>query len=75
MNKLQKIRTKKKPNPNPETFFSLAEIKENTTILAKFHPEFWQEGAWLCCRQVEKLAPGCAEYNPCKDSKDHTTLI
>lgn len=49
---------------------SLAEIKDNPTILTKFHPQFWQEGAWLCCRQVEKLAPGCAEYNPFKDSKD-----
>lgn len=43
------------------------EIKDNPTILAKFHPQFWQEGAWLCCRQVEKLAPGCAEYNPFRD--------
>ncbi|KAJ0055696.1 hypothetical protein NL108_009652 [Boleophthalmus pectinirostris] len=38
------------------------EIKENSTVVAKFHPHFWQEGAWLCCRQVEKMAPGCEEY-------------
>ncbi|KAM3857478.1 tyrosine-protein kinase Tec [Diretmus argenteus] len=40
-----------------------AEIKHNTVIAPKFHPQFWQEGAWLCCRQEEKLALGCEEYN------------
>ncbi|KAM6909230.1 tyrosine-protein kinase Tec [Xenentodon cancila] len=39
------------------------EIKNNAVVLLKFHPQFWQEGAWLCCRQAEKLALGCAEYN------------
>ncbi|KAJ8262186.1 hypothetical protein GJAV_G00163480 [Gymnothorax javanicus] len=39
------------------------EIKGNPTVLAKFHPQFWQEGVWLCCRQTEKLALGCEEYN------------
>ncbi|XP_060887659.1 tyrosine-protein kinase Tec isoform X2 [Labrus mixtus] len=39
------------------------EIKDNSVILAKFHPQFWQEGAWLCCRQAEKQALGCEEYN------------
>ncbi|XP_072315057.1 tyrosine-protein kinase Tec [Eucyclogobius newberryi] len=39
------------------------EIKENSTVVAKFHPQFWQDGAWLCCRQVDKMAPGCEEYN------------
>ncbi|XP_033970156.1 LOW QUALITY PROTEIN: tyrosine-protein kinase Tec [Trematomus bernacchii] len=39
------------------------EIKDNPGVWAKFHPQFWQEGAWLCCRQAEKLAPGCEEYN------------
>ncbi|XP_074480805.1 tyrosine-protein kinase Tec isoform X2 [Sebastes fasciatus] len=39
------------------------EIKDNPVVSAKFHPQFWQEGAWLCCRQAEKLAPGCEEYN------------
>ncbi|XP_064201354.1 tyrosine-protein kinase Tec isoform X1 [Anguilla rostrata] len=39
------------------------EIKQNTSVVAKFHPQFWQEGVWLCCRQVEKLALGCEEYN------------
>ncbi|TMS01528.1 Tyrosine-protein kinase Tec [Larimichthys crocea] len=39
------------------------EIKDNAVVLAKFHPQFWLEGAWLCCRQAEKQAPGCEEYN------------
>ncbi|XP_034412701.1 tyrosine-protein kinase Tec isoform X3 [Cyclopterus lumpus] len=39
------------------------EIKDNAVVSTKFHPQFWQEGAWLCCRQVEKLALGCEEYN------------
>ncbi|XP_063042669.1 tyrosine-protein kinase Tec [Engraulis encrasicolus] len=38
------------------------EIKSNQIIMTKFHPHFWLEGSWLCCRQVEKLAPGCEEY-------------
>uniref|UniRef100_A0AAQ6IEW5 Tyrosine-protein kinase n=1 Tax=Anabas testudineus TaxID=64144 RepID=A0AAQ6IEW5_ANATE len=41
----------------------LAHIRDNLAILTKFHPQFWQEGAWLCCRQAEKQAPGCEEYN------------
>nr|XP_020442320.1 tyrosine-protein kinase Tec isoform X1 [Monopterus albus] len=44
------------------------EIKNNPVVLAKFHPQFWQEGAWLCCRQVEKQAIGCEEYNLFGDS-------
>lgn len=39
------------------------EIKENSLVVAKFHPQFWQDGVWLCCRQADKLAPGCEEYN------------
>ncbi|XP_034532953.1 tyrosine-protein kinase Tec [Notolabrus celidotus] len=39
------------------------EIKDNLVIMTKFHPQFWQEGAWLCCRQAEKQALGCEEYN------------
>ncbi|XP_016340336.1 tyrosine-protein kinase Tec [Sinocyclocheilus anshuiensis] len=38
-------------------------IKNNVQIAAKFHPQFWQEGEWLCCGQVDKLAPGCEGYN------------
>ncbi|XP_029310451.1 tyrosine-protein kinase Tec isoform X6 [Cottoperca gobio] len=43
--------------------FVSAEIKDNAVVWAKFHPQFWQEGAWLCCRQAEKQAPGCDKYN------------
>ncbi|XP_023122118.2 tyrosine-protein kinase Tec isoform X2 [Amphiprion ocellaris] len=43
------------------------EIKDNSAVLMKFHPQFWQEGAWLCCRQAEKQAVGCEEYNPFGD--------
>ncbi|KAK7132907.1 hypothetical protein R3I93_019229 [Phoxinus phoxinus] len=39
------------------------EIKHNAQIAAKFHPQFWQEGEWLCCGQADKLAPGCEGYN------------
>ncbi|XP_029444007.1 tyrosine-protein kinase Tec isoform X2 [Rhinatrema bivittatum] len=39
------------------------EIKSNNHILAKYHPHFWTEGSYQCCRQTEKLAPGCEEYN------------
>uniref|UniRef100_A0A8C2H611 Tyrosine-protein kinase n=1 Tax=Cyprinus carpio TaxID=7962 RepID=A0A8C2H611_CYPCA len=39
------------------------EIRNNVQIAAKFHPQFWQEGEWLCCGQLDKLAPGCEGYN------------
>ncbi|XP_063313999.1 tyrosine-protein kinase Tec isoform X1 [Pelobates fuscus] len=39
------------------------EIKNNTYILAKYHPQFWADGVYQCCRQTDKLAPGCEEYN------------
>uniref|UniRef100_UPI00398EAEEB tyrosine-protein kinase Tec isoform X1 n=2 Tax=Pristiophorus japonicus TaxID=55135 RepID=UPI00398EAEEB len=39
------------------------EIKNNDLILPKYHPKFWADGAWQCCRQADKLAPGCEEYN------------
>uniref|UniRef100_A0A4W4ET88 Tyrosine-protein kinase n=1 Tax=Electrophorus electricus TaxID=8005 RepID=A0A4W4ET88_ELEEL len=45
------------------------EIRNNSLIVAKFHPQFWQEGGWLCCGQAEKLAPGCEEYNLFGDSE------
>uniref|UniRef100_A0A8C6KAR1 non-specific protein-tyrosine kinase n=1 Tax=Nothobranchius furzeri TaxID=105023 RepID=A0A8C6KAR1_NOTFU len=47
----------------------LKEEIKNNSVLPKFHPQFWQEGAWLCCRQEEKQAPGCEEYNLFGDSK------
>ncbi|XP_067844207.1 tyrosine-protein kinase Tec isoform X2 [Heptranchias perlo] len=39
------------------------EIRNNDLILPKYHPKFWAEGVWQCCRQADKLAPGCEEYN------------
>nr|XP_014345443.1 PREDICTED: tyrosine-protein kinase Tec isoform X2 [Latimeria chalumnae] len=39
------------------------EIKNNASIIAKYHPQFWTDGSWQCCRQIDKLAPGCEEYN------------
>uniref|UniRef100_A0A3P9JLP6 Tyrosine-protein kinase n=1 Tax=Oryzias latipes TaxID=8090 RepID=A0A3P9JLP6_ORYLA len=49
------------------------EIKDNQVVLVKFHPLFWLDGAWLCCRQVEKQALGCEEYNLFGDSKSSLT--
>ncbi|XP_057176172.1 tyrosine-protein kinase Tec [Triplophysa rosa] len=39
------------------------EIRNNAEIAAKFHPQFWQEGEWMCCGQLDKMAPGCEGYN------------
>ncbi|CAN2388468.1 B cell receptor signaling pathway [Pristimantis euphronides] len=39
------------------------EIKYNNLTLSKYHPQFWADGVYQCCRQTEKLAPGCEEYN------------
>ncbi|MBN3319870.1 TEC kinase, partial [Atractosteus spatula] len=33
------------------------EIKNNPSIVAKFHPQFWHEGIWLCCRQAVSRKP------------------
>uniref|UniRef100_A0A8C6U6A7 Tyrosine-protein kinase n=1 Tax=Neogobius melanostomus TaxID=47308 RepID=A0A8C6U6A7_9GOBI len=45
------------------------EIKENPLVVAKFHPQFWLDGVWMCCRQADKQAPGCEEYNLFGDSE------
>ncbi|XP_029938322.1 tyrosine-protein kinase Tec isoform X2 [Salarias fasciatus] len=42
-------------------------IKENPGVLVKFHPQFWQDGLWQCCGQVDKQALGCEAYNPAGD--------
>ncbi|XP_069780807.1 tyrosine-protein kinase Tec-like isoform X3 [Narcine bancroftii] len=39
------------------------EIQNNELIMPKYHPNLWTEGSWQCCRQADKLAPGCEEYN------------
>uniref|UniRef100_A0A3Q2NQ21 Tyrosine-protein kinase n=1 Tax=Fundulus heteroclitus TaxID=8078 RepID=A0A3Q2NQ21_FUNHE len=51
------------------------EIQNNAGVLMKFHPQFWLEGLWLCCRQADKQAPGCEEYNLFGDSKTNTFTI
>ncbi|XP_068134642.1 tyrosine-protein kinase Tec isoform X2 [Hyperolius riggenbachi] len=38
-------------------------IKNNNSILHKYHPLFWSDGVYQCCRQTDKLAPGCEPYN------------
>lgn len=49
--------------------FLLVEIKNNSNIMVKYHPKFWTEGIYQCCRQTEKLAPGCEKYNLFENSK------
>ncbi|XP_075458300.1 tyrosine-protein kinase ITK/TSK isoform X2 [Ascaphus truei] len=44
------------------------EIKNNNVLIPKYHPNFWLEGRWICCSQTEKLAAGCAVYDPTKDA-------
>lgn len=44
-------------------------IKNNSNIMIKYHPKFWTEGIYQCCRQTEKLAPGCEKYNLFENSK------
>lgn len=34
-----------------------------------YHPNFWMDGRWRCCAQLEKLAVGCAQYDPTKNGK------
>lgn len=37
--------------------------------MIKYHPKFWADGSYQCCRQTEKLAPGCEKYNLFESSK------
>lgn len=37
--------------------------------MVKYHPKFWTEGIYQCCRQTEKLAPGCEKYSLFENSK------
>ncbi|XP_020846145.1 tyrosine-protein kinase Tec isoform X2 [Phascolarctos cinereus] len=39
------------------------EIKHNNNLMVKYHPKLWADGSYQCCRQTEKLAPGCEKYN------------
>lgn len=38
------------------------EIRTNSNLSMKYHPQFWQDGSWLCCRQTAKQAMGCEQY-------------
>ncbi|XP_053318139.1 tyrosine-protein kinase ITK/TSK [Spea bombifrons] len=44
------------------------ETKDNDTLIPKYHPNFWLDGRWRCCSQTEKMAGGCALYDPNKDA-------
>ncbi|XP_062909163.1 tyrosine-protein kinase ITK/TSK-like [Mobula hypostoma] len=45
------------------------ESKNNNILTNKYHPNFWAEGHWLCCAQLDKMAMGCQLYDPNRDSK------
>ncbi|XP_078087954.1 tyrosine-protein kinase ITK/TSK-like [Mustelus asterias] len=45
------------------------ETKNNNILIPKYHPNFWTEGHWRCCAQLDKLAMGCLLYDPNRDSK------
>ncbi|EDL37837.1 cytoplasmic tyrosine kinase, Dscr28C related (Drosophila), isoform CRA_d [Mus musculus] len=49
------------------------EIKNNNNIMIKYHPKFWADGSYQCCRQTEKLAPGCEKYNLFESKKASST--
>lgn len=34
-------------------------VKYNKDLMQKYHPCFWVDGMWLCCKQEVKQAPGC----------------
>uniref|UniRef100_A0A4W3HBI3 Tyrosine-protein kinase n=1 Tax=Callorhinchus milii TaxID=7868 RepID=A0A4W3HBI3_CALMI len=46
------------------------ETKNNNTLIPKFHPNFWTEGRWRCCSQLDKLAAGCLLYDPNRDCEE-----
>ncbi|XP_070270621.1 tyrosine-protein kinase ITK/TSK [Myotis yumanensis] len=44
------------------------ETRNNNSLVSKYHPNFWMDGRWRCCAQLEKLAVGCAQYDPTKNA-------
>ncbi|KAK2509458.1 hypothetical protein MC885_011865 [Smutsia gigantea] len=44
------------------------ETRNNNSLVSKYHPNFWMDGRWRCCAQLEKLAGGCAQYDPSKNA-------
>ncbi|XP_068181560.1 tyrosine-protein kinase ITK/TSK isoform X2 [Antennarius striatus] len=50
---------------------ALKEETKNNDLVAKYHPNFWMDGKWKCCKKTEKLAAGCHVYDPAAfDSKE-----
>ncbi|XP_035266193.1 tyrosine-protein kinase ITK/TSK isoform X1 [Anguilla anguilla] len=47
---------------------ALKEETKNNCLFSKYHPNFWADGRWRCCQQNEKMALGCAEYDPSKNA-------
>ncbi|KAM7000292.1 tyrosine-protein kinase ITK/TSK [Tautogolabrus adspersus] len=43
---------------------ALKEETKHNNLVAKYHPNFWMDGKWRCCKQTEKLAAGCHVYDP-----------
>lgn len=48
---------------------TFTETRNNNSLVSKYHPNFWMDGRWRCCSQLEKLAGGCAPYDPTKNGK------
>lgn len=44
------------------------ETRNNNSLVPKYHPNFWLDGRWRCCAQLEKLALGCTQYDPSKNA-------
>ncbi|KAG9272766.1 tyrosine-protein kinase BTK [Astyanax mexicanus] len=38
-------------------------IRFNKDLIQKYHPCFWEDGAWKCCQQEVKQAMGCRVIN------------
>ncbi|XP_068596188.1 tyrosine-protein kinase ITK/TSK [Brachionichthys hirsutus] len=43
---------------------ALKEETKHNDLVAKYHPNFWMDGKWKCCKKTEKLATGCHVYDP-----------
>jgi hypothetical protein len=53
----------------PQLLPILSETRNNNSLVSKYHPNFWMDGRWRCCSQLEKPAVGCAPYDPSKNGK------
>ncbi|XP_053735164.1 tyrosine-protein kinase ITK/TSK isoform X1 [Synchiropus splendidus] len=43
---------------------TLKEETKGNNLVSKYHPNFWVDGKWRCCQQIQKLAMGCHVYEP-----------